>query len=78
MTRSLILGWGRLAVKLESGERCGKRSNFGNDKRVERKIENVWQLKDLESFVFVSVAGKGVTNAFLGCVANKRVKGNSG
>jgi hypothetical protein len=31
----------------------------------------VWQAKDLKSSVFVSVAMKGVTSAFFGCVAGK-------
>ena len=31
----------------------------------------VWQIKDLKSFVFVSVARKGLTDAFFGCVASK-------
>ena len=44
------------------------RREFRNGTR-KQKIENVWQTKDFKSFVFVSVAGKGLTGANLGCVA---------
>jgi hypothetical protein len=34
----------------------------------------VWQTKDFKSFVFGSVARKGVSGEFFGCVANKEVR----
>src|SRR5579862_1278383 len=36
----------------------------------------VWQTKDFKSFVFVSVASKGLTGAFLVCVARKGLRRN--
>src|SRR6266705_944023 len=47
----------------------------GNPRREIRKLENVWQLKDFKSFVCGSVAGKGLTGAYFGCVARKGVSG---
>src|SRR5258707_6564598 len=46
----------------------------GNPRREIRKLENVWQLKDFKSFVCGSLAGKGLTGAFFGCVAGKGVR----
>ncbi|HLY59133.1 MAG TPA: hypothetical protein VKV95_00055, partial [Terriglobia bacterium] len=36
----------------------------------------VWQTKDFKSFVFVSVANKGLTGAFFVCAASKGLSGN--
>src|SRR5713226_2682558 len=38
---------------------------------------DVWQMQDLESSDFGSVASKGVTGEFLGCVASKRLSGEN-
>jgi len=42
---------------------------------AKQKIKNVWQAKDFKSFVFVSVAGKGLTGANFVSVAGKGVTG---
>ena len=38
-------------------------------------LKNVWQAKDFKSFVFVSVAGKGLTGANFVCVAREGLTG---
>jgi hypothetical protein len=38
-------------------------------------FSDVWQLKDLQGPIFVSVASKGLTGAFFGSVARKGLSG---
>src|SRR5579863_6889218 len=72
-------GWsGQTGGRRSERARGCERSKMERIEGAERKIENVWQGKDLKSFVFVSVAGKGVTGANFGCVASKGLSGNLG
>jgi hypothetical protein len=64
-------------VEVEAGEKA-RETAFQNGKKEARTsfFENVWQMKGFKSFVFVSVAGKGVTARIFVSVASAEVSGD--